>query len=518
MKKRLAILMLKVDKMTLVKFQHIITGDIAKRAFMSRPPEPPASVLMDDPLKSIYIGATSIFKVPFMWSFYGLTNPHIAVVGITGAGKSYFVKTFLIRANFVWGTSAVIIDWAGEYKAWVKQSGGVVVSLGKGDYLNIMDLSDMKPLDRVKQIVTSLEILTDLGDFPEQRRLTEEALEQAYVNMGFNIAEKPVGDKKVPTLKDVITLLQEQLQEGSYAYPAELENAIYRLRQFAREGEDYFARESTVDLGKLAQSGLVDIDLSGLPDEHFRALAALFVLQTLKERMRLEGWSETKGIKAFVVLDEAWKIASDEKSDAITIVREGRKYQFGLIVASQSPTDINEAIFSNVGTTFILRIKFERFLNYIQGSLNFSDYIRDEITKFGVGQAAVEMAFQTNLRFPSTFTLEKIHGEEPLYVYVIDFSDILTSAELAAGVIPKDYQFEKDELRNRLLQYSTTPESIEKLFSMIDAQQRFVKIVDLVSMLHDISIAKRDIISFLKDLGLDDAIISRIISRAGINE
>jgi hypothetical protein len=64
--------------------------------------------------------------------------------------------------------------------------------------------------------------------------------------------------------------------------------------------------------------------------------------------MRVEGWSASKGIKALVVLDEAWKIASDERSDAITIIREGRKYQFGLIVASQNPTDVNETIFSNV--------------------------------------------------------------------------------------------------------------------------------------------------------------------------
>ena len=91
--------------------------------------------------------------MPFTWTFASLTNPHIAVVGITGAGKSFFVKTFLMRASFVWKTNAIIIDWAGEYRAWVKESGGIVVGLGKGDYLNIMDLSGMKPLDRSKQIM-----------------------------------------------------------------------------------------------------------------------------------------------------------------------------------------------------------------------------------------------------------------------------------------------------------------------------------------------------------------------------
>ncbi len=335
--------------MALVKIQNVMSNELAKRVIFSRPPEPPQEFLLNDPTNSIFIGITKLFGVPFTWTFANLTNPHISVVGITGAGKSFFVKTFLTRASYVWKTNAIIIDWAGEYKAWVQQSGGITVALGKGDYLNIMDLSGMKPLDRSKQILTSLEILTDMSDYPEQKRLTEEAIEQAYVNAGFNLAEIPPAGKDAPTLKEVINLLEEKLQEGTYAYPAELENAVYRLRQFAREGEDYFAKKSTLDLGKLITSGLVDIDLSSLPDERFRALAALFILQTLKEKMRMEGWNASKGLKALVVLDEAWKIAGDERSDAVTIIREGRKYQFGLIVASQNPTDINEAIFSNVG-------------------------------------------------------------------------------------------------------------------------------------------------------------------------
>ncbi len=55
--------------MTLLKFQHIMSNEIAKRAFISRPPEPPANVLISEPLKAIFIGTTKIFKVPFSWSF-----------------------------------------------------------------------------------------------------------------------------------------------------------------------------------------------------------------------------------------------------------------------------------------------------------------------------------------------------------------------------------------------------------------------------------------------------------------
>jgi hypothetical protein len=492
--------------------QHIMSKEIAKRSFLSRPPEPPASVLLNNPYESIFIGNTKIFKVPFAWSYLNITNPHISVVGITGSGKSYFVKTLLLRASYVWNTNAIIIDWAGEYRSWVKQSGGIVVSLAKGDYINIMDLSGMRPLDRTKQIMTSLEILTDISQYPEQLRLTEEAIEQAYLNLGFQLAERAPEGKDAPTFKDAIALLQEHLEEGTYEYPAELENTIYRLRQFAREGEDYFARKSTLDIAKLSTSGLVDIDLSSLADDRFRALAALFILQTLKEKMRMEGSMESKGLKAIVVLDEAWKVASDEKSDAITIVREGRKYQFGLIVASQNPTDIHEAIFSNVGTNFILRIKFEKFMNYIQGSLNFSNFIKKEISEFGVGQVAVVMAFQTAIKFPETFLIEKVKGEEPLYVYTIDMTDMLAESEISSGVAQKDYQFEKEELKNMILEYNIGGSNIEDLFSMLDERKRTIPIHQFINFIKQQGGANENIVEFLKSLGITDQLITRIMN------
>ena len=496
--------------MGLIRIQNVMSNELAKRVFLSRPPEPPPEFLLNDPTDSIFIGITRRYGVPLTWTFATLTNPHISVVGITGAGKSFLVKTFLIRASYVWNTNAIIIDWAGEYKSWVLQSGGKVVSLGKGDFVNLMDLAGMKPLDRAKQIMNSLDILTDITNFAEQRRLTAEAIEQTYVNAGFPLTKAPDGTKEAPTLKNVTALLEEKLGEGNYAYPAELENTIYRLREFSREGEDFFARKSTVDLDKLASSGLVDMDLSGLPDERFRALAGLFILQTLKEKMRFEGWSANKGLKALVVLDEAWKIASDERSDAITIIREGRKYQFGLIVASQNPTDINEAIFSNVGTSIILRIRFEKFLDYLQGSLGFTGFMREEISKFGVGQAAVDLSFQTSIRFPSVFIVEKIIGETPLNVYNITIGDILQEGEFGNANIQKDYYLKKIDITSRLVRANASSETINGILNEMERNNRTMDIKGLAALLTKNNINRESVITFLRELGIPDNIISRI--------
>ncbi|MGC8479253.1 MAG: ATP-binding protein [Candidatus Micrarchaeia archaeon] len=498
--------------MTLVKIQTMMSNEVSKRIFLTRPPEPPYEYILNDPTNSIFIGTSKIFKVPFTWTFSNITNPHISVVGITGAGKSFFVKTFITRASYIWNTNAIIIDWAGEYISWVKQSGGRVVALSKGDYLNIMDLSGMKPIDRTKQIMNSLDILTDISLYPEQRRLTAEAIEQSYLNMGFPLASPPQPGKEPPTLKDVTKLLDEKLQEGTYEYPAELENAIYRLREFSREGEDYFANKSTIDIGKLTTSGLVDLDLSSLPDERFRAMAALFILQTLKEKMRLESWSSSAGLKTLVVLDEAWKVASDERSDAVTIIREGRKYSFGLIVASQNPTDVNEAIFSNVGTTFMLRIRFEKFMNYLQGSLNFSDFIRNEISKLGVGQAAIDMAFNTGVRFPNVFLVDKIVGELPIDTYSLYISDILSEQELNNNDIKKEYDFDKVTFNSILIELGFDMASINKLIDYMNSYGRNVSIKDFVKEAISEGLSKTVLINFLRSIGLGESLISRVMS------
>ncbi|MFH1285935.1 MAG: ATP-binding protein [Candidatus Micrarchaeota archaeon] len=502
-----------------LKVMELYNRDLARRNILACPPEPPAEYIMNDPSDSIYIGKTKLFHVPFGWTFKNVTNPHVCVVGITGAGKSYFVKSFLTRASFIWGTNAIIIDWAGEYKDWVKQTGGKVISLGKGSYINLLDLGGMRPNDRIKQIVRTLEILTDIGQYPEQKRLTEQAIEQGYLNAGFRLAEKAQRDAlgnplKTPTLREVQRALEEKLESGTYEFPAELENALYRIKQFTREGEDFFAEQSTINLEELTRAGLVDLDLSGLPDEVFRGLAGLSMLQFIKEKMRMEGWSPTKGLKLFVVLDEAWKIAKEDNSDAVMIVREGRKYQFGLIVASQNPTDISEAIFSNVGTSFILRVKFERYLDYLQSTLNFSNYMRSEISKFGVGQCAVNMAFQTATQFSETFLLDKIEGEEPLAEYFLDIESVLSDEERRGGEMAQTYSFEKNELRRKLRAYGLDEEHVEEIAGLFEKKNRHLDVVSFVILMERFGLARANITAFLKDIGIEDSTIINIFSKA----
>ncbi len=507
-------------KLHLVKLSN---SAIAKRNILVYPPEPPMEVLFGDPTNSIYIGRTKIFNVPFYWTYQNLANPHIAVVGISGSGKSYFIKTFLLRSSFVWNSNALIIDWAGEYRDWVRQTNGKIISLGKGAYLNLLDLGGMKPYDRIKQIMRTVELLTDIANYPEQRRLTEQAIEKAYIENKFRMDSREQKDElgkplTAPTLKDVVRLLTEQAQVGNYEFPAELENAIYRLKQFTKPGEDFFAQQSTVKLDDIINSGLVDLDLSGLPDETMRALAALTLLQFVKERMRLEGSSEAKGLKLLIVLDEAWKIGKEENSDAVMIVREGRKYNFGMIIASQNPTDISEAIFSNVGTTFMLKVKFEKFLDYLQGSLNFSNFMREEISRLAVGQCAVNLSLTLPVPYPSTFLIDKIEGEEPSKEFFLDLTGVLTEKQRRDISMSRSVSFMKDDFRRKLRQFGLSDDKLEELTKSFEKSNRRMDVVSFVILLERSGIARRNIGDFLKDGAVDDITIINIFGKVDLKK
>ena len=179
-------------------------------------------------------------------------------------------------------------------------------------------------------------------------------------------------------------------------------------------------------------------------------------------------------------------------------------------MASQNPTDINEAIFSNVGTSIILRIRFEKFLDYLRGSLGFTSFMRDEISRFGVGQAAVDLSFQTSIRFPSVFIIEHIVGEMPLNVYAITLGDILQESEMNDTNIQKDYYLKKMDINAKLVRANASIDTINNIIFDMDKANRAVDVKTLTTILVKNNINREAIIQFLREVGIPDNIISRV--------
>ncbi|MBN2478585.1 DUF87 domain-containing protein [Candidatus Micrarchaeota archaeon] len=459
-----------------MKLSRMFSSDLASRMILIHPPEPRKELLMSLPSEGIYIGKTKYMNVPVYWDFKKVINPHIGIVGITGSGKSYLVKTFLTRASLVLGANALILDWVGEYGKWVKQAGGKVISLNK-EKLNLLDFGFTTKAVRIKQIMSALDVLADLKKYPTEREEIEDALEEVYKK------------KRKPNLRDIVKYLEKKKRSKSARI----------LKRFTYEGCDFFAGNSTLNIKKLTTSGLVSLDLHELPTEEIRSLAGLTILQHIKELMRATKYDDKSGIKLLVVLDEAWKIAAKEESDVIDIVREGRKYNFALIVASQNPTDMHKTIFSNVGTMFIMRLVLKEFRDYVRSSIGYSQFIDSEISSFGVGDAAVNMIFTERQAQRACFLLKKVDGEEPLFLLKIIGDNM-------------DVEVEKDQLMRMLYEQGLDDSQVSLIKAEFEKNDGILEAEKLVSFFEKFGYSRSSIISFLRQLGVKEKRIINIFS------
>lgn len=495
-----------------MKPSYMLSKELASNMILVHPPEPRKDLLLAGPSHGVYIGKTRFLNTPVFWDPEKLINPHIAILGITGSGKSYTVKTFLTRASLIWNSNAVILDWVGEYREWVRQAGGTIIDLSK-ERLNILDLVGLPKRSRIRHIISALDILVDLKNFPNERDEIEQALEDIYFGkvkpkmsevskvlgksrtMGSRVIAKQLKRIQHPnngkaTLVDVVRILETRGQK----------KAARLLKRFTVEGTDFFAGHSTLDIKKLTSGGLVCVDLHGLPTEEMRSLAGLTILQYIKEIMRSEGMTDDhKKVRLFVVLDEAWKIAQDERSDVITIVREGRKYNFSLIIATQNPTDMHKTIFSNIGSVFVLRLVLREYRDYVRNSIGYSTFIDDEISKFGVGDAAVNMIFAERQSKVMTFLMNKIDGEEPLLLYKIKGGDMNVEIE-REQFVRMLYELGLNESQLNLVK-----NEFEKGDGLLEGEQ-------LVAILEKFGYSKPSIISFLRQLGIDEKNLIKVFS------
>ena len=75
----------------------------------------------------IYIGVTKVYKLPVFLDMDSLVNPHIAIVGATGTGKTYLLRSIIAKFASERHNSVLLIDWNGEYTEITEALGGTVV-------------------------------------------------------------------------------------------------------------------------------------------------------------------------------------------------------------------------------------------------------------------------------------------------------------------------------------------------------------------------------------------------------
>ncbi|MEM4072265.1 MAG: type IV secretory system conjugative DNA transfer family protein [Candidatus Micrarchaeaceae archaeon] len=135
-----------------------------------------------------------------------------------------------------------------------------------------------------------------------------------------------------------------------------------------------------------------------------RADAALKSIVEQVRRLKINAQT-----RLFIFLDEAWKLLPKSKS-LTTLLREGRKYGCGLVMASQAIEDIELSMLANFATIFVFRLQNRQSLEKLAKNYGLGPADELAIQNLGLGScAAIQVRKDRRI---TTSIIERVHGFE----------------------------------------------------------------------------------------------------------
>lgn len=311
---------------------------------------------------------------PVTWRVSTKGSPHAFVIGIPGQGKSVTTRK-IIRDFAAGGLPSLVFDFHGDMAA-DPPAGATVLDAAAGLPFSPFDpgTTTPRPINSTAwEIAEVLAYVAGLGEI--QRTHVYQALQQVYATHGWSGTQSGTS---LPTLAEFSEVLGE-VESGSAG-----KNARGRLLPFTDFGLFSDRAESGFQILADPPHGWV-IDVSQLMEEVQR-VAASFILRRVYREMF--SWGQNHTMKLAVILDEAHRMAKDVTLPKI--MKEGRKYGVGVLVASQSADDFHSDVLGNAGTKIVFRTNFpasKAVSNMLRGR-NGVD-LSQEIEKLGVGVAYV---------------------------------------------------------------------------------------------------------------------------------
>src|SRR5208283_3310008 len=98
-----------------------------------------------------------------------------------------------------------------------------------------------------------------------------------------------------------------------------------------------------------------------------------------------------KGNGVLIVLDEGWRLLGNSEEVSV-LFREGRKYGFGLIVATQLVKDINNEALANSACIAIFRLQNSEDYELLMGAGVIDAQDMQRLSRLDVGSCMIELA------------------------------------------------------------------------------------------------------------------------------
>lgn len=301
---------------------------------------------------------------------------HAGIFGNPGRGKSYLTGVLLEEAA-AWGVPSLVLDINGEFGAAVRQLGGLVLTLPDpenfGLSLNLITPQELVAVTPNVQAGTQYAELIELAH--DQLRN-----ESRGARITFEM------------LRDRIT----RIGESTKTAPASVNAAKARISTLERDplvgGEFDFVKT-------LEEHRLVVLDCRFLSLRQTQLIAAMGAreLQRIgRERARAAEGGDATAVDWFALyfVDEAHAVIPNDDKVVSTqvffeLARMGRHVRTGLVLSSQSPSDLNSSVLKRLQMRFVFALERDQ-LRSIHGVLaDLDEKIVAQLPKLQRGVCAV---------------------------------------------------------------------------------------------------------------------------------
>lgn len=316
----------------------------------------------------ILIGTDKIFSEKVYWDYHpktGSVNPHVLILGETGVGKTYAAQCMVTELAKK-GVSTVIFDYGQGFgikdannEFLQKTDPSQIEASRNGVSINPLQIfpNDVKgPVNVAQRIAdTFSRIYPKIGIQQKEAIIT--AVEWAFESAGIYSDNPDTWDNPLPQLEDVYSQLKKLAETEDHILKKSASSAYSHISSFFRFNVIKDTGEKLTWDKMIKKKGSVWIvQLRGL-DHYVSMIVTEMLIWNLISYLQSKGPSD---IKLFLVLDEAHKLSFEKGGPVDWVLREGRKFGVGGILASQQLDDYSKVAISNTATKLIFQNHDER--------------------------------------------------------------------------------------------------------------------------------------------------------------
>lgn len=329
--------------------------------------------------------------LPFNLPINYLTS-HVLVAGQTGTGKTRLAMKLAVEAeNYVslQKVGLLIVDVEGEWKNIIP------LLKGKTEYYDVGSNLRINPFD-LQDPALVRELL---------RETVFKGIEKEYsdlsAQMNFVLQETIARSSNMAELVQNIRNYEGQLNNVEKTKTA----LMVRLDPFLRSPlkEIFFCRKSNPDFARLGECNTI-MDLHALDSlvAYNDELRLIYNTITTYFLRKMLGREPTDYLTNLFICDEAQllvprilqKIIITESWPATEFATRLRKRGCGLLLMTQSPSNLEQDIVKNMATKIIFRLQWEEDIRLIAASTGFADiieyeYLSDNLVRLPVKSAIV---------------------------------------------------------------------------------------------------------------------------------